>query len=72
MKTYNVVIEVKQIAKKLSDHEDRLQNPKGTYAGIVKAKNKKDAKEMALDEFHETIPIGCLDDFDINIDVEKI
>ena len=64
-----VKVTVKQTAKKLSDPDDRQQNPKGEHIFFVEARNKKEAKERALDRFHLEVPVGCLDDFDISAEV---
>ena len=58
-------ITVKQIVEHLEDPNDRNENPAGEYTWY--AKNS----DIALDEFHATVPIGCLDDFDIYIEQEK-
>lgn len=39
------------------------------YEIDVEAASAADASERALDEFHECVPIKCLDDFEIDTDV---
>jgi hypothetical protein len=51
------------------DHDDRCDRPWGEYEYQVKASNVDDAKEQALSEFHGAVPIACLDDFDISVEV---
>ncbi len=46
------------------DAEDRETNPTGYHYVEVYF----DPLEAALDEFHSTVPIACLDDFDISIE----
>lgn len=59
-------ITVKQIAPNAKLHyEDKRSNPKGIYH--IRAGNE----EEALDEFHETVPIACLDDFEITLERMK-
>jgi len=57
-------ITVKQVtADKDLDWDDHLDNPTGEHffeAG---------SKDEALDEFHSTVPIACLDDFEIHAEV---
>ena len=55
------IITVIQISQNLSDPDDRADNPAGEY--------RWDAvdSELALDQFHRVVPIGCLDDFEISI-----
>jgi len=72
MNNYKVVVEVKQAVKKLSNWDDRNDKPMGKYEYLIKGRNKADAMMQALDEFHDTISIGCLDDFEINADVRKV
>ena len=57
------LITVTQIveSKYLEKDDDRINNPAGEYPW--NAENS----EIALDQFHHTIPIGCLDDFEIDI-----
>jgi len=55
-------IEVKQLADELTDHEDKLVNPSGVYFRIA------ETEDEALDDFHSSIAIGCLEDFEITID----
>ena len=59
---YTANVLVTQTSAKLSDIDDFLDNPAGMYRIDI------DLAEVILDHFHSTIPIGCLDDFDITID----
>lgn len=43
------------------DYDDLQENPSGEY--IVEGEDEEDA----LDEFHHTVPIACLDHFDIEV-----
>ena len=57
------LITVIQIVKTehLEKDDDRIDNPAGEY--------RWDAtdSEAALDQFHHIVPIGCLDNFEIDI-----
>ena len=53
------LITVTQVSKKLHRSDD---NPAGKYFWDAEDEDK------ALDEFHATVPIGCLEDFDIHIE----
>lgn len=68
---YVVTVHCKKAVKRLSDPEDREYKPQGKYRYLVNARSEKGAIERALDLFHDTIPIGCLDDFDIDSTAEK-
>jgi hypothetical protein len=48
------------------DGDDTDTNPKGTYT--YEARDEEDA----LDQFHETVPVSCLDDFDIEAQLVKV
>ena len=50
------------------DHDDKafFGGIRTHYFGI-----KADNKDEALDQFHETYPIACLDDFDIEAELIK-
>lgn len=55
-------ITVKQLVKdETLDHDDRLDDPKGDYD--YWAENE----DAALDHFHETVAIACLDHYEITI-----
>lgn len=70
---YRVKVTVTQLV-----HEDELNyndvvdNPKGTYSYTVTANRPAAAKERALDEFHEAIPIKVLDHFEITTEARKL
>lgn len=82
MPKYRVTINVRQLTKDADlDPEDRDDNPSGDYEYIIElAENgrsnwEKELKieELALDEFHQTIPISTLDDFEITVsNIENI
>ena len=57
------LITVTQIveSKYLEKDDDRIDNPSGEYQW------EAIDFEIALDQFHRVIPIGCLDDFEIDI-----
>jgi hypothetical protein len=55
------LITVIQISEHLEKDDDLIDNPAGEYPWDA------ENSEMALDEFHRTIPIGCLDDFEVDI-----
>ena len=63
MKIYEITVE--QIAPQLFDNADKMENPAGQYS--FWGRDETDA----LDNFHSTVPIGCLEDFNITI-VERI
>lgn len=44
-----------------TDHDDLDTDPRGVHN--FEANNE----EEALDEFHATVPIACLDDFEIEV-----
>lgn len=70
MKTFYVLISVRQLVEDSQlDHDDLHDDPKGKYGVVVRATNEDEAKELALDEFHDRIPIAVLDDFDITAEV---
>lgn len=72
-KLWHVEIEVKQLAPNSElDADDKAENPSGVWDINVQANNKEQAEEFGLDEFHETVPIAVLDDFDISVSVEEI
>ena len=56
------LITVTQIAEKLQDYDDIIDNPAGEYYW------EADNEDEALNQFHANVPIGCLEDFDINIE----
>jgi hypothetical protein len=58
------VVTVTQTAKELSDVDDMQDNPSGSYE--IEARSA----DAALDEFHATVPIGCLEDFEIIVEQE--
>lgn len=55
------VIRVTQLVETLYDAEDQESLPAGE-SGIG---SHRDYHNMTLDEFHFSVPIGCLEDFDI-------
>ena len=63
MPTYKIT--VTQISKKLHNPDDRAYHPEGIY--LIKADNE----DLALDDFHSRIPIGCLEDYDIQIELKE-
>lgn len=67
IKEWKVKVKVTQVVDELSDHDDKKDQPEGEYDFEVSAHCEDDAGERALDEFSLTIPIGCLDDFDIDV-----
>lgn len=73
MPKYKVVIEVIQTADELSDNGDVETNPEGKYYyNNVNAETANQAEEKTLDNFHSSIPIGCLDDFAVIATAEKV
>ena len=63
-------IKVTQISHELEDVDDRAEMPSGPGgAGSVKfydvPEEHQATEESALDWFHSNIPIGCLEDFEI-------
>jgi hypothetical protein len=46
----------------LHKYDDRIDNPTGEYFWIA------DDADTALTQFHHTIPIGCVDDFAVDIE----
>ena len=66
-----VFINVEQDSEVLSNADDRLENPVGSYTYTVMASTEREAIRTALDEFHSSVSIGCLDDFEITAYVES-
>lgn len=61
-----VAVEVKQLVPDTDlDQDDRHEAIKGVRYYTVKGNPPNSPEEAALDEFHATIPIACLDDFSI-------
>jgi hypothetical protein len=61
MATYTVT--VRQLVEDTAlDEDDKITNPSGTHV-IEDARDS----EHALDLFHRTVPIACLDDFEISV-----
>lgn len=56
-----MTIRVTQIVTRLEDADDRKELP----AGPDGLWSSKYYQGMTLDEFHNKVPIGCLDDFEI-------
>jgi len=56
------LITVTQISEHLQKDDDRIDNPTGEYPWDA------EDSEMALDQFHRVVPIGCLDDFQVDIE----
>lgn len=67
-KPYRVKVNLAYIDPGEADPDTRA----GIYVFEVKAKNSLEAKELALDRFHETHPIGNLDAADINTAAEAL
>lgn len=51
------------------DFDDQQDKPEGTYTFKVDAVDREQAADQALDQFHSTVPIACLDDFEITTEV---
>ncbi len=51
----------------LMDPEDRAADPSGTYDIFVQVSEGQDPETRILDAFHQTIPIGGLEDFEITV-----
>jgi hypothetical protein len=68
---YKITVTVEQVVDVLHDWDDEQDNPEGIYHYEYYADSDEEARELALDEFHETISIGCLDDFSISVDVSE-
>lgn len=45
--------------------DDQRDKPEGTYRFTVQAVDREQAEELALDEFHATVPIANLEDFEV-------
>ena len=64
---YRIIVEQRVSDDKLAREDDRRDNPAGRYLYAA------ETADEALDLFHSQIPIGCLDDFDVRIEVfEKV
>lgn len=70
MKAYTVTVTVKRVVDLEAMDPDDRQDPflvdGGSKIYVVEARNAHAAQEKALDEFHGIVPIGCLDDFEID------
>jgi len=68
MTKYKIKVSVKQLCEteSLTDPDDKIDQPSGDYIFEKTANNREQASELALDEFHLTVPIGCLEDYDIS------
>lgn len=53
--------------EELQDGEDFDSSPAGEYTFCSGKPTKAEAYEDILDQFHSTIPIGCLEDFDVEV-----
>jgi len=62
---YCFTVKVVQVSDYLDDPDDREMNPEGEY--FFRAFNF----DHALNQFHESIAIGCLEDFEITIEQTK-
>lgn len=51
------------------DFDDQQDKPEGTYTFMVDAVDREQASELALDQFHRTVPIACLEDFEVTTEV---
>ena len=70
---YAIKVIVRQMVGDLDlDVDDLEQNPRGNWHSRVKAQTMGEAGKLALDKFHESVPISVLDDFDIRVKVRKI
>jgi len=71
LKMYKVVVHVKRLVprKQLGELD---QNMAGRYKTETEASRKKEAKEFALDWFHNNFAIDNLPDFEIWAEVKKI
>ena len=58
----NFCITVSQIAYELGCIGDQIERPDGVYYFGA------ESKDAALDDFHRTLPIACLDDFRVEIE----
>ena len=54
------------------DEDDRYQQPQGTYTATVKCANGHDAREAAINRFHNTIPISMLENYSIDVVVYRL
>jgi hypothetical protein len=59
LRGYRISVRARVPQQEMTDPEDRLEDPSGDYDRWAFD------EESALDRFHETVPIGCLDDFEI-------
>jgi hypothetical protein len=62
IKLHEYMITVDQVSARLSDPDDRRENPKGVYYYSAIS------EQLALDMFHLDIPIGNLEDFKITVE----
>ena len=61
MPDFAIVVAQRVSTRRLTKPDDRMVNPRGVY----QYRATSDAK--ALDAFHASVPIGCLDDFVITV-----
>lgn len=54
------------------DSDDQQGNPPGQYTFQVVAAGDAAAREAVLDQFHKTVPISMLEDFDIEVEIAGV
>ena len=70
---YRVQVTVKPIVQwEERDFDDQADDPVDEYSYDVDAANPEAASEAALDIFHSTVPIACLEHFDIDTAVTPV
>lgn len=66
MPKYSGVVFVEAVVEEDElDHDDT--DTEGEYTFLVTADNDKQAEELILDKFHDTVPISMLEDFSISV-----
>lgn len=58
------------VPKEQWDSEDQATNPVGIYTFWPQANSAAVAKEAALDQFHQTVPIALLETFEITAEIK--
>lgn len=61
LKTFKITV-TQLVPDSELDHDDKEENPAGEHI------RRSATQDEAMDDFHNSVPIACLDDFDITIE----
>lgn len=66
VRAWSVVVQCKAVTpREEQDFDDQRDKPEGPYTFTVQAVDREQAVELAMGEFHATVPIANLEDFDV-------